>query len=94
MSAAEIKSIMALGNGGPGKAKTNDSLHSRFAQIARKFPDQVALCQNNRQLSYAMLDQQSENLSITMRASGVAAGSTVAVYFERSFAAYIAILAV
>jgi len=94
MTDHEIKSILSLGTGKPGNVQPDDTLQKRFSQICSRVPDAIAISYGNQQMSYAVLDQRSEILAVTMQHRGVQQYSTVAIHLERSCAAYVAILAV
>ncbi len=65
-----------------------------FRDIADKFPDAVALCENDRKISYRQLDVRSSQLARTLQQSSVGPGCIVALYCNRSIETVIAILAI
>lgn len=70
------------------------ALHQLFMAQARRTPDQVALSCQDQTMSYAELDQRSDQLACLLHRQGVKADSRVALYFAPGFAAHIAMLAV
>ena len=59
------------------------TLHGLFAAAANCWPDQPALVQESRSLSYSELDRRSSAVGAALRSRGVRPGDTVAVWMDR-----------
>ncbi len=70
------------------------TLHGLFRERAAATPDAVALLWDGGRLSYRDLDRQSDALAERLLAAGVAADEPVAMCFERSAEAVVAVLAI
>ncbi|MDG2167714.1 MAG: amino acid adenylation domain-containing protein [Opitutales bacterium] len=70
------------------------SVQARFAEIAQRYPDQIALCQGTEKLSYRELDQYSNQWARFLKKQGVVPGSSVGLFFEREPKLLVVILAV
>lgn len=51
----------------------------RILEIARRIPDQIAICDGQRDISFGELAEVSINVALNLRARDAARGSTVAV---------------
>ncbi|MET0658241.1 MAG: AMP-binding protein, partial [Steroidobacteraceae bacterium] len=70
------------------------TVHELFRERAAAHPDRVALVCDDRQLTYAELDQRSDVLARYLISAGVRDGSVVALCCQRSLEAIIAALAI
>lgn len=79
-----------------GKAQNWDglSVQVRFAEVAQRYPDQIALCQGAEKLSYRELDEYSNQWARFLKKQGVIPGSSVGLFFEREPKLLVVILAV
>ncbi len=71
-----------------------DTIHADIARAAQRYPDQVALWDEDREWSYRVLDEQSSALAGWLARAGVVPGSRVGILLPRSASAVIAILGV
>ena len=78
----------------PGPVVPSATLHGLFATAASRWPDQPALLQENRSLSYAELDVRSSVLCAALRSRGIGAGDTVAVWMDRDLDWPVALLGI
>jgi amino acid adenylation domain-containing protein len=69
-------------------------LHGMIASQAAARPDATAVLFNRNQLSYAELDQRSNQLARHLEARGIGRGDRVGVYLDRSLDLMVALLAV
>ena len=68
--------------------------HEMFEEQARQTPEHTALVCEDRSLTYAELDQQSNQLARHLRARGVGRETIVALFAEREVELFVAMLAV
>lgn len=68
--------------------------HELFTEQARQTPELTALVCEDRSLTYAELDQQSNQLARYLRARGVGRETIVALFAEREVELFVALLAV
>ncbi|WP_329110899.1 amino acid adenylation domain-containing protein [Micromonospora sp. NBC_01699] len=73
---------------------TDASVPALFAAQVRQRPDEVAVVDGDRLLTYAELDARSGRLAAVLRRRGIGAGALVAVCLDRSWQAVAALLAV
>lgn len=66
----------------------------RFYEVARLYPDRVAIVCSAGSISYGELERQSNHLANRLRAHGVGRDCVVALYLERSIGLVIAIFGV
>lgn len=59
-------------------------LERQFVQQSRRTPDQVALMEGNRSITYAELEFRSARAAASLRARGIADGSIVGLHIDRS----------
>ncbi|MDH4073725.1 MAG: AMP-binding protein, partial [Gammaproteobacteria bacterium] len=59
-------------------------LERQFVQQSRRTPDQVALIEGNRSITYAELESRSARAAASLRARGIADGSIVGLHIDRS----------
>ena len=71
-----------------------DAIHSRFQWIAAEAPDQTAVADRERNLSYRELDERSDRVAVWLRQRGIGPGSLVPVVAHRSAELIIALVAV
>ncbi|MHB9139156.1 MAG: AMP-binding protein, partial [Victivallaceae bacterium] len=64
-----------------------------FADIARQYPDRIALVEGGKTLTYRELDKLSDSIAAGLIAQGVKANDTVGVFIDRSNNYVTAILA-
>ena len=69
-------------------------LHELFSQMAAKQPGSVAIQGQDRSLSYAELEQKSDQLARELIAVGVGPGEVVATLIGRSCELYVSLLAI
>ncbi|HEX8276908.1 MAG TPA: amino acid adenylation domain-containing protein [Longimicrobiaceae bacterium] len=70
------------------------TLHERFAEVAARFPDSVAVAAEDGSLTYADLDARSDALAAALRARGVGAESLVGLCMERGAGLVVGILGI
>lgn len=70
------------------------TVHARFARIARRLPEHVAVASDDLYLTYAELDERSDTVADGLMSAGVEPGSYVALLMERSAEAIVAIFGV
>lgn len=59
-------------------------LSDRFREMARKYPNKVAIIFEDRQITFRELDELSNRIANVVRASGLRHGDAVAVFMENS----------
>ncbi|HKH49292.1 MAG TPA: amino acid adenylation domain-containing protein, partial [Thermoanaerobaculia bacterium] len=84
MSAAERQQLVVEWNDTEIDADAGDCIHRRFERQARRTPGAVALVFGRRQLTYAELDRQAEELAGRLRRRGVGPDVRVGLCAERS----------
>ncbi|MFJ8923571.1 amino acid adenylation domain-containing protein [Streptomyces sp. NPDC102415] len=83
MSGQETADLVGAADRGPQPADGADRpVHELIRAVATARPDQPAISQAGRTLSYAGLDEQSERISAFLRARGIGHGATVVVRLE------------
>jgi len=70
------------------------AIHGVFRTVARAAPQAIAVASTTECLTYAELEQRSNDLAGALQALGVRAGSAVGVALERSAAVPVALLAI
>jgi amino acid adenylation domain-containing protein len=85
--------ILALGAARAAYPQT-DTLHGRFAAIARRSPDAPAVTFRGASISYGELDARANRLANHLRALGVGPESLVGLCVERSVETVVGILAI
>ena len=78
----------------PQPAPAGDTLTALFAATAARVPDQVAVSDDQRSLTYAELDRASDAAARLLSAHGVTGEDRVGVYLNRSVDLCVAILGV
>src|SRR5262245_47850954 len=81
-----------IGGSLPGLIR-DELLHEIFEAQAANTPDNIAVIDGARQITYRGLDEQSSRLAHLLRSRGIRRGSLVGVLIGRSIEAYTAILA-
>ncbi len=69
-------------------------LHRQFEKQARKTPENVALHEGQRKITYGDLDKRASQVAAELRSRGIGEGSMVGLYLERSIAWVISVLAI
>ncbi len=94
VSSEERKQLISLGQGPkldfPGKI----SLVSQFQKSVNKYPENIALSYDQKQLSYKEVDQQSTNLAHALIDAGVKQGNYVGIFLNPDHRFFIAELAI
>jgi amino acid adenylation domain-containing protein len=70
------------------------TLHGRFEQSVRQYPQQIAAEHCGEQLSYAALDSRANQLAHYLRGAGVGVGDRVGIYLPRSLEMLVCMLGV
>jgi non-ribosomal peptide synthetase component F len=98
LSRAERQQLLREWNPPPagayGEAPEVFCLHRRFAQVARRQPDAVAVTGQDSSLTYGALDDQADALAARLRRLGVGPEVAVALLLDRSPTLVVAVLAV
>ncbi len=97
MGQAEINEILSFVNGQQTQPDSQLTLPQLFAAQVARTPDRIALIgapSQAVQLSYAALNQQSEQLASGLQAKGILPDTIVAILVDRSIETIIAILAI
>ena len=68
--------------------------HAIFARVASRFPDRVAVSDEQTQLTYRELDQRADYLASVLRAAGVERDQCVGLCIERGCELIVAILGI
>lgn len=69
-------------------------LHQLFEEAARAFPERAAIHVDGREITYAELDRQANQLAHSLRQQGVASDAIVGVYGARSIEIVVALLGI
>jgi amino acid adenylation domain-containing protein len=69
-------------------------IHELFEAQVERSPDRPALVFRGQQLTFAELNKRANQLAYRLRQDGVASGSLVGIYMERSFEMVVALLAI
>jgi amino acid adenylation domain-containing protein len=78
----------------PAAVATGGLIAERFAELARRAPERIAVIHERRQLTYRELERRSSQLASWLAANGFAGGAPVAVYMRRGIDLVIAVLAI
>ncbi|HDR6389537.1 non-ribosomal peptide synthetase [Bacillus cereus] len=78
----------------PMSFEKGESIHRRFEQQVRQFPDAVALVSEGTQITYSELDKRANQLARYLKKNGVRTETKVAIKMDRSSHFIISILAV
>ncbi len=70
------------------------SVAQLFAEQVRRSPQQIAVCQGDRQWTYAQLEQDANQLAAWLRQAGVSEGTPVALLLDRCYELVLAMTAV
>jgi len=76
------------------RAIINKCLHQVFEEVAKHHLDEIALFHNDKQISYAQLENQANQLAHHLMNLEINQESIIAVHFDRSINAVIALLAI
>ncbi|HEX4215168.1 MAG TPA: amino acid adenylation domain-containing protein [Candidatus Dormibacteraeota bacterium] len=79
---------------GPAPAVPEQNIGQRFEEVARRWPERVALSAGVRRLTYAEVERRSRQLALRLRDAGLRQGERAGVMMERSLEMVIAVLAV
>ncbi|MFP5390880.1 MAG: amino acid adenylation domain-containing protein, partial [Gammaproteobacteria bacterium] len=93
LDAAERRQILLDWQGVQTPAPHDDCIHELFERQAARTPEAVAVVCGARQLSYAELDAQTNQLARHLRASGAGRDTLVALCLERGIEMVVALLA-
>ncbi|WP_138984724.1 non-ribosomal peptide synthetase, partial [Xanthomonas oryzae] len=93
LPAAERQALPHTASAASAPALPARCIHAAFQLQARRTPHATALICGEQMLSYRQLDQQAEQLAVTLHALGVRASTRVAIYLTRSIDMVIAWLA-
>ena len=88
---AEIKPSQWTGGALPGFCR-DELLHEIFERQAAHTPENLAVIDGTRELTFRELDQRSNRLAHLLRSHGIGRGSFVGILVGRSIEAYVAIL--
>ena len=77
----------------PSHYKT-ETIHERFEQQVQKYPDSIALVQDNNEITYRELDEKANQLARYLNKQGVRPETLVAVTMDKSIEFIVSILAV
>ena len=88
---SDIKPAQWTGGALPAFCR-DELLHEIFERQAARTPDNVAVIDGARALTYRELDRRSNQLAHLLRAHGIGRGSFVGILVGRSIEAYVAIL--
>jgi amino acid adenylation domain-containing protein len=94
MTAAERAQQLEWGRGRRRPYEDQASLPMLWATQAERCPQAIALIDERTHITYAQLEERSNQLARHLVAAGVAGGSTVGVCFDRSIELPIALLAI
>jgi aspartate racemase len=78
----------------PSNKGRSKGVHQHFEAKATTFPDAIAVCLNDKLLTYSRLNRSANQLAHHLIRRGIKHGSLVAVCMERSFDAIVALLGI
>lgn len=85
ISAMDLETVAAMGDGGTSFANADDVIPSLFSKAAAEHPDNIAVVYRDRSLSYRMLDNLTNSIAHNLREEyGVGEGTIVGVLIDRS----------
>ncbi len=90
----ERKQLISLGQGPKLSSNEKLSLVSKFKQISKQYPTNIALSCDEKQLSYKEVDQQSDNLAHALIDARVKQGDYVGIFLGANYLFFIAELAI
>jgi amino acid adenylation domain-containing protein len=70
-----------------------ETIYNLITEQARKIPHQIAIKHNDKQVSYADMDLQTNNLAVFFKANGITYGDVIAIAMDRSIEMSICMLA-
>ena len=94
LSAKEEKELLALGAGNPLPVSEHENIISQFRDMVAKYGDHEAISWDGKAITYAALDERSEQLAAHLIAHGLTSRQVAGVMMERSPDVVIAILAI
>jgi len=94
MNEAQHARLLELSRGPLPEPLAVDCVHRRFAAIAARQPEAIALICGSQALSYRTLDQRANRIAHALRSRGVVHEQRVAIHLERSCDLVAAILGV
>lgn len=89
----ERRHVIGLADGLRMPATSSTTIHERFTEQAKATPRRVAVVHEGVELTYAELDRRSDAWASRLHASGVRAGSRVALVAPRGVDALVGVLA-
>ena len=72
----------------------NKTIQQLFCEQALKSPDSIALCYGDKSLTYAQLDERSNQIAHSLQEQGVGPDTLVAIMFERSIEMIVSLLGI
>jgi len=94
ISDAEREQLLVSWNRTEGPYPRDVCVHDLFAAQVARTPDEIAVVFDEDSLTYRQLDARANQLARRLQREGVAAETTVALYFERSLDMIVAIVGV
>ncbi len=94
LSGEELERVATVWNETRTDYPRNSTIPELFEQIAREYSERVAVTEGNEQLTYAELDEQSNQLARRLTEQGVTTGARVGLAFDRSISMVIAMLGI
>ncbi|WP_342552906.1 amino acid adenylation domain-containing protein [Paenibacillus sp. FSL R7-0652] len=94
LSTEEELEIMEWNQGAFTFASAERSIISRFQEQVNRTPEQIAIIDGERQITYLALDRQSNQLARLLMSTGVTSGTMVPVMMDNSIELILTILAV
>ncbi len=90
VSSNESSALMTLGEGEAMNFNPDDTFLTLFRRQALKTPDSIAIVDDERQITYAELLDESLSIAETLKAEGIKKGDCISIPMERkaSFVAY------
>ena len=92
--AEERRSLLALGDGGPGIACTDIGLYDLVAGQAVRSPDAIAVIEPDAELTYRELTRRANGLAEQLRGLGAGPESRIALLADRSAESIVGMLAI
>ncbi len=89
----DIDSLSTFNNTG-NVSKSNDTVISIFEDIAKKYPDNVAIVIQDKSITYSELKKKINTLAALLKSRGVTLNTPVALFFDKSIEMIIAMFAV
>ena len=92
--AAERQRVLLDWNATSVPRRAADTVHDLFAELARRYPERIAIASRDHMLSYAEVETRANRVAAGLLAAGVEVGSPVALLLERSPDAIVAVLGI